>query len=89
MQQNNNTVKQIKTPYLNELIAATISGKELRLLLEAEVERYAALMKKKGSSIPLVFEEDQDLIINNTLIIKIFTGFKRFCTFDIQIFNMF
>ena len=54
----------MKASDLNKLFKGVVDGNELSVLLEAEVNNYHRLLNKKGSTIPLIFQEDEDILIN-------------------------
>jgi hypothetical protein len=54
----------MKSSDLNRLINGTLSGKDFSELINDEICTYSTLMKKRGSSIPLVFKEDDEVHIN-------------------------
>ena len=51
---------------LNRLLRGDFNGEDLKSKIFEEVSTYSQLMNKKGSSIPLNFNEDEDLTMDNT-----------------------
>jgi hypothetical protein len=58
----------MKASELISLINGISTGYNLKPAIQGEVASYAELLKKKGSSIPLIFDEDAEVIIDNSAI---------------------
>jgi hypothetical protein len=58
----------MKASDVNSLIKGISKGADLQKAIHGEVSTYANLMKKKGSRIPLVFEEDETITLNYSAI---------------------
>jgi hypothetical protein len=58
----------MKSSELNEILHGKLSGKDLRSKIDSEVSSYTKLMEKKGASIPIIFNEDAEIIINQVAI---------------------
>lgn len=55
----------MKTSDLINFFNGVISGDDLRSLIIKESSNYETLMKKEGSTIPMIFEEDENVFIGN------------------------
>ena len=68
----------MKSSDLNQLLKGTSSGGYLQSIINEEVLSYESLLKKKGSSIPLIFHEDEDIMLDamsvNKLLQEVITG---------------
>lgn len=62
----------MKTSELNRLLRGIINGTEFKLSIKNEVEAYELMMDKKGTSVPLTFEEDEEITLNNLSVQKLF-----------------
>ena len=61
----------MKASDLNILFKDLSTGEDVKQTIRLEVSSYVELMKKKGSSIPLLFNEDEEVIINSSAIEKL------------------
>ena len=61
----------MKASDLYNALNGNISAEALAKIIFQEVAGYALLMKKKGASIPLYFEEDMELILTKSSILKL------------------
>ena len=59
----------MKSSVLNEFLAGTISAEEFKASIQDESSVYQKKLKEiKGSTIPLIFLEDAEIILNNAAI---------------------
>jgi hypothetical protein len=58
----------MKSSELNKFLNKSFTGTEFKALIESEAAYYGKLMEKKGSSIPLIFNEDEELLLNEASI---------------------
>jgi hypothetical protein len=56
----------MKSSDLNKLLAGTISAGEFKAAIQDESSVYKKLMEIKGSTIPLKFLEDEEIILGNS-----------------------
>jgi len=56
----------MKSSDINQLLSGNFSVRDLQLTINDEVSTYAILMEKKGSSVPLIFYEDEEIFLNDT-----------------------
>ena len=62
-------LKRMKSSVLNEFLAGTISAEEFKASIQDESSVYQKKLKEiKGSTIPLIFLEDAEIILNNAAI---------------------
>lgn len=59
----------MKTSELLDFINGKMSSEQFKLTLAGDVKTYESLLKKKGSSIPLYFIEDRELVLD-TVVVK-------------------
>jgi hypothetical protein len=64
----------MKSSELNGLLNGSFSGEDLHRLIKDEVSNYSLLMKKKGSTIPLRFYEDEEIFLKNSNFTKLLLG---------------
>ena len=58
----------MKSSELNKFLNKSFTGEEFKVLIESEAVAYGKLIEKKGSSIPLIFYEDEQLLLNEASI---------------------
>lgn len=58
----------MKSSELNKFLNRSFTGADFKALIESEAASYGKLMEKKGSSISLIFSEDEELILNEASI---------------------
>lgn len=61
----------MKTSDLCDYINCLISGETLAGFISDEIEVYKSLFQKKGTSIPLNFTEDKNIILNKSSVCKL------------------
>lgn len=57
----------MKSSDLNKLLTGISSGVDLGEIIQKEADFYQKAMEKKGSSVPLVFNEDEDINLNDSV----------------------
>ena len=58
----------MKTSELLDFINGKMSSEQFKLTLAGDVKTYESLLKKKGSSIPLHFIEDRELVLDTAVV---------------------
>jgi hypothetical protein len=61
----------MKSSELNRFLYTGFTGADFKALIENEAASYGQLMQKMGSSISLIFDEDEDLLLNDASIKKL------------------
>lgn len=61
----------MKSSDLNNLFNGLSTGIDLKKVIQEEVTSYGELMKKRGSSIPLILDEDEEITLNISAIVKL------------------
>lgn len=61
----------MKASDLNNLLNGLSTGDDLKQTVLQEVSLYSELMNKKGSSIPLVFDDDEEVVLDNSAVQKL------------------
>jgi hypothetical protein len=75
----------MKSSDLNNLFNDLSTGDDLKQAIQGEVTTYRELMKKRGSSIPLIFDEDEEITLDSSAIKKLIleTLSQRLCNVDL------
>lgn len=55
----------MKSSDLKQLLLGISSGDILKVKIEEEVTNYRKLLDKKGSSVPIIFNEDEEILLDN------------------------
>jgi len=58
----------MKASDLNQFIMGVSSSDNLKKIIQEEVSSYSKLLQKKGSTIPLLFNEDEEIILDNSAV---------------------
>ena len=61
----------MKSSDLNNLFNGLSTGIDLKRAIQGEITSYGELMKKRGSSIPLLLDEDEEITLNSSAIEKL------------------
>ena len=61
----------MKASDLNKLFIGLATDDNLKQVIQGEVASYEELMKKRGASIPLIFEEDEKITLDSSAIKKL------------------
>jgi hypothetical protein len=61
----------MKSSDLNNLFNGLSTGIDLKQAIRREVTSYRELIKKRGSSIPLILDEDEEITLNSSAIEKL------------------
>jgi hypothetical protein len=61
----------MKSSELNMFLYTSFTGADFKALIENEAASYRKRMEKKGSSISLIFDEDEELLLNEASIRKL------------------
>ncbi len=61
----------MKLSDLNRLIENLLTGDQFKQLIKKEVSTYCELMPMRGSTIPLIVDEDQEIILDDKAIKKL------------------
>jgi hypothetical protein len=61
----------MKASDLNKLLNDLSTGDNLKQAIQGEVASYRELMKKRGASIPLILDEDQEITLGSSAIKKL------------------